>query len=51
VSVWWVISEESIREMLSRSAAGEDPDMIYTEFYANSEVEHPEERDIRDADL
>jgi hypothetical protein len=39
---WWVIAGEAMIEMLRRAAGGEDPDMIYTEEYANSEHEKPE---------
>jgi hypothetical protein len=40
---WWVISGESIMDMLWRAFAGEDPDLIYAEHYANSEVERAED--------
>lgn len=36
---WWCISSDSIHEMLNRVAAGEDPWIVYAEFYANSEHE------------
>lgn len=35
---WWHISDTDIMTMLHRVADGEDPDMVYAEFYANSEV-------------
>ena len=36
---WWCIHGEAILEMLHRVADGEDPDLIYAEFYANSDHE------------
>lgn len=36
---WWVISGELLLDGLRRAAAGEDPDLIYAEFYANSDTE------------
>jgi hypothetical protein len=36
---WWVVSAESFLEALRRAHAGEDPDLLYAEWYANSEVE------------
>ena len=36
---WWVLSSESLQEMLQRVAAGEDPALIYLEYYANCHVE------------
>lgn len=39
---WWCISSDSLKEMLERVATGEDPWVVYTEYYANSEHEHPE---------
>jgi len=36
---WWAISGEAILELLKRAHAGEDPDLLYIEAYANSEVE------------
>lgn len=38
---WWVISGDSFAEALRRAHAGEEPEMLYAEFYANSEVERP----------
>lgn len=42
---WWCISAEAIMEMLYKVKDGEDPDVVYLEYYANSEVEdyHGEE--------
>lgn len=36
---WWVIDGESLLAMLKRVAEGEDPDLVYAEEYANSEIE------------
>lgn len=38
---WWTISGESFLEALRRCANGEDPDVVYAEFYANSTIERP----------
>jgi hypothetical protein len=40
---WWSISEKALLEMLRRVAAGEDPDMVYAEAFANSHRDRPEE--------
>lgn len=37
---WHVISGESLLGMLRRAAAGEDPDMVYAEEWANADHEH-----------
>lgn len=42
---WWTISGDALIEMLERAHAGEDPELLYTELYANSEVE-----DFREGD-
>lgn len=39
---WWVISGATLLEMLRRCAAGEDPNLVYAEEYANSKHEHYE---------
>jgi hypothetical protein len=36
---WWAISGDQLLAMLLRVAAGEDPDMVYAEEYANCQVE------------
>lgn len=36
---WWVISGDDFREAMRRAAGGEDPDLLYAEYYANSDVE------------
>jgi hypothetical protein len=33
--VWHVVHSDDIRELLNRAHAGEDPDMVYLEWYAN----------------
>ncbi|HET6916615.1 MAG TPA: hypothetical protein VFH56_11050 [Acidimicrobiales bacterium] len=40
---WWTISGEALMDALRRAHDGEDPDLIYTEQYANSDVRHFEE--------
>ena len=42
---WWSISGEALLEMLRRCYAGEDPDLVYLEEYANSEHERQEDED------
>lgn len=37
---WWCISGEAMMDMLRRAHAGEDPEMVYVEQYANSEHHH-----------
>ena len=39
---WWAISGEAILEALRAVASGDDPDVIYAELYANSEIEDHE---------
>lgn len=36
---WWTINGADLLDMMRRCAAGEDPDMVYAEAYANSAVE------------
>lgn len=33
---WWAISGDAILTALRRAHAGEDPDIVYAELYANS---------------
>jgi hypothetical protein len=33
---WWTISEEALLNMLRRAHQGEEPELIYTEEYANA---------------
>lgn len=40
---WWCISSDSLQEMLYRVAGGEDPDLIYIEYYANTERQEVED--------
>lgn len=39
---WHVISGEDLLRMLRRVAAGEDPNMVYAEEYANADHEQVE---------
>jgi hypothetical protein len=36
---WWTISGEAFLDALRRAHAGEDPDLLYAEHYANSDPE------------
>lgn len=36
---WWAISGELLLDLLRRAHAGEDPDLLYVEAYANSDHE------------
>lgn len=36
---WWTISGEDLLALLRRVYAGEDPDIVYAEAYANAEHE------------
>lgn len=38
---WWVISGDELIAALQRAHDGEDPELLYVELYANSEVETP----------
>lgn len=37
---WWAIHGEDLLNMLRRCHAGEDPDLVYAEEYANSDHEY-----------
>lgn len=37
---WWAISGEAMLDALRRVEAGESPDLVYVELYANSEHAH-----------
>lgn len=37
---WWTISGSEFLRALRLVAEGSDPEMVYTEFYANSDHEH-----------
>jgi hypothetical protein len=37
---WWVISGESLMDMLTRVYEGEDPGVVYAEEYANADHEY-----------
>lgn len=36
---WWSISGDAMLAAFRRAAAGEDPDLLYAELYANCTVE------------
>ena len=36
---WWVIAGSTLLDALHRAKDGEDPELLYAELYANSEVE------------
>lgn len=36
---WWAISGQAILDALRRAHAGDDPDVVYAELYANSDQE------------
>lgn len=42
---WWVIHGESLMDLLRRAHAGEDPDLLYVEEYANCEHHASDEDD------
>ena len=42
---WWTISGEAILDALRRVDAGESPDEVYAEMYANAERDVPEQDD------
>lgn len=37
---WWAISGQAIMAALNRAHAGDDPELVYVELYANSETNH-----------
>ena len=34
---WWVISSDSFREAMQRAHNGEDPQLLYVEYWVHSE--------------
>lgn len=38
---WWVMRADALLDLLKRAAAGEDPDLLYAEHYANAVIENP----------
>lgn len=36
---WWTLSGDDFLAAMKRAHAGEDPEMIYAEYYANSVIE------------
>lgn len=41
---WWVVHGEEILEMLNAVADGNQPDIVFAEFYANSEIDVGEQK-------
>lgn len=39
---YWAIIDEAFMDAMRRAHQGEDPDLLYAEFYANSDIEHVE---------
>lgn len=39
---WWALGGGALRSMLIRAHAGESPDLLYMELYANSDHEEVE---------
>jgi len=37
---WWTISGVALLDALKRAHDGDDPDIVYAELYANSDVEN-----------
>ena len=35
-TAWFVVCDTDLRDLLGRAAAGEDPDLLLVEFYANT---------------
>ena len=44
---WWTISGVHLLDLLRRCHAGEDPDLVYAEAYANSDCDWPPEKERR----
>lgn len=40
---WWALPGDVLLDLLRRAHAGEDPDLLYAEEYANCEHEQPSE--------
>lgn len=38
---WWAIAGDELLRSLRRAHDGENPDLLYTELYANTETETP----------
>ena len=36
---WWVISGVDFANAMTRAASGEDPDLLYAEYYANGDIQ------------
>ena len=39
---WWVIEDAALQEALNRVHAGDEPGIVLTELYANSDTEQVE---------
>ena len=42
---WWAIAGAALLDLLRRAHAGENPDLLYAEAYANSDHERVEGND------
>lgn len=40
--MWWSMSGERLMDMLREVAAGANPEHVYMEWYANSDITHVE---------
>jgi hypothetical protein len=38
---WWTLPESELIAILYKVKAGEDPELVLAEAYANSRIEHP----------
>lgn len=38
---WWSINGQALLDALNRAHAGDSPDVVYLELWANSDVEDP----------
>lgn len=39
---WWTINGQSLMDALHAAHDGDDPNIVYLELLANSDVEHPD---------
>lgn len=46
--VWWSISGQALQAMLQRVADGDHPDVVYLEYFANSDREEIDGRQSED---
>lgn len=40
---WWTLRGEDFLDAMKRTRAGEDPEMVYAEYYANAQIEKHED--------